>query len=444
MYYADNTNEEYKNKRDMFKSLYYDYETFRATLIYEISDSRDLLKQFFDGYTDEEIDFEIDLATKKKEDKYKQLKEEITDIEDEFDQIESSTLISDKTNETKILDILYRFVNKNKELSEYLGFDSYVYYKDISYNRIYTETDVNNFISNTKKYLVPLMGDETSFIDYKVKSSKLSYPEYAFLYEYEQTSIFDSDYKTKRLLDDYAKKIGGSYYKTYTNFFDKGHYVFSNNSSALNSAYTNDTLSYFGPKNQDANTVAHEFGHFYSMNNSTCMYKSLDLQEFYSQANEFLFNSYLEQYAQKNLKNAFDVQSCILINTACQNILLGTTLREYENRIYSETLSTPADLLEIWNDINDTGYNGKMNDYWKIEVRYDIYYLSYATSVTGALALYENSKTNFSNAAKNYIIASNNSNADDDIEEVLKKANLVNPFSEEAFVLIKKLIEEKS
>ena len=433
--------EEIKEQKELLSDAYYEYESFRANLIYELKDNMDILRQLLPGFSDEDIEYEINQSEKKKEEKYTNLQKEIDDITDEFNNLDFD--LYDNSNNSQILELLYRFVNKNKELSEYLGFDSYTEYKDVMYSRIYTKDDVNDFISNVKEYILPI--DFDSFAN-KIRSkvARISYPEYAYLVEFEETSIFDGDYKTKRLANDYAKKIGGNYYKTYSDYNNKGYYVFSNEENCLTGAYTNDCLSYFGKGYQDVSTFIHEFGHYYSFTNGDVLEKSLDLKEFYSQANEFLFLSYLEQYSDSYLKDVYDIESSIKLIDSCNTLIIGSAFREYEEKIYTSTISTPTDLYDIWNNLNSNEYNMQLDDYWKIEIRYDVYYLSYATSLTGALSLYSYSQNNFSNAALAYMNAACNSNMDYDIVEVLTKNHLDDPFSEEAFIHILNLVEEKS
>lgn len=439
LYSYNQNDEEIKKKRSILSDTYYEYETFRANITYELRDEKELLMELLGLTSIEDVNYEIELAEKKKEDKYKTLKKEIDDIYDEF----SKMNVGLKTDSSKVAEITYRYVNKNKELSEFLGFDSYIQYKDIEYNRLYTLDDSKKFISNVKKYILPSLVNESDVIDISKLVDKLSYPEYSYLIELDETSVYDKDYKTLNLAKDYAKKMGGSYYKTFHSFINDGHFVFANNSGSLAGGYTNPYLSYFGPGYQNINTVVHEFGHYYSMNVGGALYKSLDLEEFYSQGNEFLFMSYLEKYSEDNVKNVYDVLSAYKINEACSTLVIGSALREYEEKIYSTELTSQLDVLNIWEDLNANGYNNNLKDFWKVEVRYDNYYLSYATSVTGALSLYSYSQTSFIKAKEAYISACQNTNFDDDIEEVLEKNHLSNPFDEETFRQIVEIIEEK-
>ena len=72
-----------------------------------------------------------------------------------------------------------------------------------------------------------------------------------------------------------------------------------------------------------------------------------------------------------------------------------------------------------------------------------MYYLSYATSVTGAINLYNQSKINLNDGINKYIKAINNQNIDDDIEQILSKCGIYSPFDENAFKEIVKTLEEK-
>ena len=441
LYSYDRDNDDYYEKREMLSDAYYEYETFRANLIYELKDNRDFLKNLTGIVSDEDLDFEINLAEKKKQEKYINLKKEIDDITEEYDDLDAS--LDDISNITKISEILFRFVKKNKELSEYLGFDSYVYYKDISYNRIYTKYDTDNFIKYFKQYILPELDSDKNVINLQNMVKKISYPEYNYLIEFIESSAYDKDYYTINLAKDYARKMGGSYYKTFYSYLNDGHIILSDKESCLDSGYTNMYLSYFGKDYQNVNTIIHEFGHYYSINNGDALSKSLDLEEFYSQGNEYLFMSYLEQNSYSNVKNVYDIASAYKIDNSCLTMLIGSALREYEEKIYTTNITSQTELVDIWTNLNVNEYNNLLSDYWKYEVRYDNYYLSYATSTTGALSLYAYSQTDFTKAKEAYISACQNANFDDDIVEVLTKSNLSNPFDEETFKKIVALIKEK-
>lgn len=438
LYHYDNSNEEYKKNKDILSDCYYEYEKYRASLIYEASKNEELIIYLFEGYSQEDIEFEINLSKKQKEDEYVNLQKEIDDIIDEFDKLDFS--YSDSSNEAQIAEILYRFISKNKELSNYLGFESYIQYKDVKYSRTYSSYEANEFIKNVKEYILPLMDSNRTVIDLTNKINKLSYAEYNYLIEFDESSFLDTDYRTIRLANDYAKKIGGSFYQTYRDFTTKEKYIMSNKDSSLDTAYTNSYLSYFGKNYQSVTTLMHEFGHFYAYGGYYANIKSLDLNEFYSQGNELLFMSYLEKYG--NLYNVYDTETSFMINNCALTMVIGSSLREFEEYVYNNNITGPADLIDIWNNIND-GYNSILDPYWKFEVRYDAYYISYATSSLGALSLYNYSKTNFMDAANAYVNAVNNMSLEEDLSEILVKNNLDDPFKKETFEKIKNLIMEK-
>lgn len=439
LYNYDMDNIELEEKREILSDSYYEYEKFVANITYELKDNRELLKELLGVISDEDLDYEIELATKKKEEKYINLKKDIDDISEEFDKLDTS----DPSKTYQISELLYNFVNKNKELSEYLGFDSYIEYKDIEYKRTYTISDSTDFISNVKKYILPKIDSDKAVIPLREKVSSLSYPEYNYLIEFDQTSVFDKDYKTLNLAKDYSKKIGGDYYKTFNKFLTNGNYVFASGNSSLDNAYTNPYLSFFGEGYQNVNTLIHEFGHYYSSNVGMALYKSLDMEEFYSQANEFLFISYLEQNSYSNVKNVYDVLSSSYIDNACLTMLISSSLREFEQEIYTKSLTSPTDITKIWNNLNQNEYNNMLDNYWRLEIRYDNYYLSYGTSATGALALYSYSKTNLGGAIEKYVTACKSIDINEDLVETLNKIDINGPFSEEAFKQIEALIIEK-
>lgn len=438
-YDPDNTT--YVEKSKTLTNAYYDYVDFYNNLVVELAKNDEYLENFFSDYTADEIEFTVNECKKKLDENYIKLNKELDEIRDEADKIEIN--FKDNADDEKLLELMYDYVNKNKELAKIMEYDSYITYADLMRGRSYTQTDVDNFISNTKKYLLPLMANNTDFIDIIAEREKLSRSEYNYLVEFNTSSIYDKDYSTYRLLDEYAKKMGGSYYSTYADFMDNGYFIFANKTNSLVGAYTNRYMCYFGPNNQDAKSVAHEFGHYFSQQNDLLLTKSLDLKEYYSQANAFLFASYLEQTANKTLKKIYNTDTKIMVADACKTIVVASALREFEEKLYTTTLTDKNDIKTIWNEINQNNYNGYLKDYWKLEIRYDLYYLSYATSVTGAVGLYNMSQNNLNDGIKTYIKTVNNQSLDDDIDEILAKAGLNSPFSEEAFINIVNTLEGK-
>ena len=437
----DQENSEYKEKYDILKDSYYEYQTFYNKALVEISKNDEFINQFFDGYSAEDIEFEVNMAKKKIDDEYINLNKEIDDLVSKANKIGIDFNSAAKDDE--LLEIMLEFINKNKQMAELLGFDSYVEYADLERNRSYLQSDVNDFIKYTKQYIVPLMNENEEYIDVRKYFNTLTYQQQSYFREFSYSSVFDKDYYTLDLLKDYAKNMGGAYFTTFAKFLNNGYYVFADGENSLDSAYTQSKVTYFGPNYQDCTTVAHEFGHYYSLTNSLLNTKSLDLMEFYSQANEYLFTSYLQQHSGKNVKDVYDVRIKDNLDSAARTIVISSALREFEQKIYSETLTTKEDIKDIWNSINSNNYKGYLRDYWKAEIRYDLYYLSYGTSVTGAISLYNLSKTDYRSAKNKYVKAVNNSNIDDDISEVLINAELYSPFNEQVFKDLEKLLKEE-
>lgn len=262
-----------------------------------------------------------------------------------------------------------------------MGFSSYIEYADLEWKRSYLEEDVSNFIKYTKEYLVPLMNTDTKFIDVDKSFYSLTIPQQNYYREFSYTSVFDKDYSTINLLKDYSKKIGGSYFTTFAKYLDDGHYVFAGNESSYNGAFTYGYSTYFGPGYQDCTTVAHEFGHYYSQTNTFLNSKSLDLQEFFSQANEFLFTSYLEQNSKSNVTPVYNVRSDQLTDRAVYNIVVASALREFEEAIYSKELTSKNEIKEIWDDINNSNYNGILKNIGelKLDMIYIIFHMQQAS-----------------------------------------------------------------
>lgn len=437
----DQDNSEYINYFNALNDAYYYYVDFRNNVIVKLSENDEYLKEFFYDYTDEQIDLEVKLAKKKLDSNYIALSKEIEDLVNQAEKIGID--LDSTTKDEELLTIMYDFINKNNELANLLGYDSYIDYKDITYNRKYSRSDALDFVKNVKKYILPNALDDLDFVDIGKLINDLSLKEYNYFAEFYASSIFDKDYYTKNLLNDYAKKMGGTYYRNYTTFFSNGNYVFSDNKNSLDGAYTNNYLCYFGPNRQSALDVVHEFGHYNSDKNELLQTKSLDLKEFYSQGNEFLFMAYLENSCGDNVKKIYNTITSIKVSDACRTLVLASALREYEELIYNRHLENKEEIKEIWDTLNTTSYNGILEDYWKVEIRYDVYYISYATSVIGALNLYELSSTNLNKGIETYLKTTRNQFYDEDLVEILDEAGLNSPFDEKSFENILKLLNEK-
>ena len=436
----DPNNSEYTEKFNALQDAYYEYEKFYNKMIVEISRDDEFLSQFYAGYDQESIDFEVELAKKKQDENYIALEKELDDIKNEANKI-GINIYSDVMDD-ELLELMFEYVKKNKQLASLLGFDSYIEYADINYSRSYLQSDVDDFIDYTKQYLVPLLDESGYFVDALALYNNLSIGQKNYFQEFSYSSIYDKDYKTINLLNDYAKEMSGSYLNSFKNYINTGNFIFADKDDSIEGAYTSKYISYYGPGYQDCTTVAHEFGHFYSFTNDLLNTKSLDLKEFYSQANEFLFTNYLERNSRNNVKAVYDVNAKIKIGDACRTIVISSALREFEQKLYTTTLTDKSDILTIWNNLNNNSYNGTLQAFWKAEIRYDLYYLSYGTSVTGALGLYSASKDRFSDAKYKYFLAVQNDSINDDIVEVLEHAGLSSPFDEKVFIEIANLIKE--
>lgn len=256
-------------------------------------------------------------------------------------------------------------------------------------------------------------------------------------------------YENKSLLDSFAKSIGGSYYTNYHSLWDGGYYTFSSDKKSINNAFTtyldnlNTPYVYFGPEYHDVLTVAHEYGHYYSIVRTKEMPKAYDLAETHSQSNEFLFLSYLDEVEYISDITVELIQRRYILDVL-QDIIFDAIITEMEYKLYNIDEFEPRDIDGFCINICDE-YGGYVRlvklcgdpcNFWKyVLVDSPAYYVSYAMSLIPTLSLFQISKSDFDLSVDIYnSLCSNGSN----FISTITKLGLANPFNEQE---LKSLVE---
>lgn len=391
--------------------------------------------EFYDNYSKEEIE-ELLLDTKTS-DFYKIKKE-------------ADALVS-KYNNINNVDLLYEtpaiyaeVIKKNNELAKTAGYDNYLdyAYKEI-YKRDYTPEDALEYCGYVKKYIAPIFFVENEeFEKFYLTTPIEDYNEYVKFFGRKF-------YENKNLLDSFAKSIGGSYYTNYHSLWDGGYYTFSSDKKSINNAFTtyldnlNTPYVYFGPEYHDVLTVAHEYGHYYSIVRTKEMPKAYDLAETHSQSNEFLFLSYLDEVEYISDITVELIQRRYILDVL-QDIIFDAIITEMEYKLYNIDEFQPRDIDGFCINICDE-YGGYVRlvklcgdpcNFWKyVLVDSPAYYVSYAMSLIPTLSLFQISKSDFDLSVDIYnSLCSNGSN----FISTITKLGLANPFNEQE---LKSLVE---
>lgn len=441
-YYA-NCDRNYQQKADKYYTEYIDTTKFLMSLESEIANSSNSIKSaYFGDISDEEIQRRINGN-----------QESI--IEADYDKIfndyqdEGSELYlkycQDGDSETYLdtgYDYLLRYINKANELCSQLSrYDNYLDYSyDYYYSRDYKIDDALKFVDYVKQYFVPIFRDKKGLtVPDDVSSSRLKvFDRYNFC-----NSMLDS----ADMFQKYAEEMGGRYLEAYNNAFKYGYYCFSNSENSMMTAYewslngSNDAVLYFSKDYQNVMTITHEFGHYYSctQNRGIRKYDAYDLQETYSQANEFTFLNYLlGQKKDDEFASTYNYYADNKIYNSLYSIIREAAITEVENFMYTTPNLTKETLREGVEEILDSYEGTSGGEYFMGAcLSSPCYYISYATSLMEALQF---SVMSFEDAKKNYTKLVE---ADEGLDMVgrWENAGLVSPFKEGTFKTLAKLFD---
>ena len=403
----------------------YDYSLIISTAIEEVEHEiakSEYAKEFFSGYTDEEI--EALASTEVDNDELNRLLVLRQTLVDDYYAATSSRL---KNN------VLKEFIKVNKDIAVQYGYEAneYIEFSDTNdYYRQYSTSDIDNFSKYVLDYILePAFDIEDVWIKVKDADKK----------QYAKYTDRDKFFENKSLLDEFATAMGGKFLEVYNDLWENGYYAFSNYSTELGTAFQNNSddinLVFFSNYYQDLSTIAHEFGHYFAASQNAAYY-SYDVCEIHSQGDEVLFRLYLSEKYPNTASESFEFD---FVYSLLSCIVIGVLIREYEEELYKDDVSN---IKTVWNKINEKYDNYAPEDWYDIFIEYNNYYISYATSAFGALLLYAYGKENGFEAARDLYLQIFDYDGTGDLTEILQSINLGNPFDEETFIYISEVIEE--
>ncbi|MCQ2087268.1 MAG: hypothetical protein MJZ37_04250 [Bacilli bacterium] len=432
--YYSKAEEEFKTKYEEYMALYLNSYKALTALEEDIYHSTDGIKKaYFGNMSDKEIEKMI--AGNEEQIILSEYEDIFTALTDEA---ETYYVDFARTGDKKTFlhnghDVFLRYINKANELVEKTDYDNYLdlSYKN-DYSRDYTIEDVKPFITYVKKYLVPILKEKR----------QLSAPAglKATLYNAINNDNFcNTTSNIAELMSSYAEEMGGKYLTSYNDAFKNGIYCFSGSTRSMQTAFqwnlhkTNDAVLYFSRNYQDAFSVTHEFGHYYSthIDNNAREGDAYDLQETYSQGNEYTFGAYLLDQV-KGTDDEATYQ--YIIDSKFYNelfyIVQEALITEIEEYAYTTPNLTSNMLTNRIYEIMEH-YEGTASDTYYLGAvsSSPCYYISYATSLIEALQF----KTmDFSTAKKTYkkLIEDTKSMT---MVERWTNAGLSSPFEESTF-----------
>ena len=340
--------------------------------------------------------------------------------------------------------IFERLVANNQRLAALNGYDNaYEYYSVEVFGRVYTAEERANLSSLIKKYALNFTNTAIAM-----------YREYATtLNNSDKGKYSDLMYNNLRSKDN--EYIGG-YINSYSNglevkmsrLYDEKLAKFANSNSSMGTAYANyssyyeEGFTFFGREYQEIFTIIHEMGHYISFNSYSLSDMGYDLAETHSQANEWMFLSYLNGKIDKDVHNV--IRTYNLANSM-NAVFLGMLVDEFEYRVYTaETPYTASQYRGLMEEILlEFGIMNETQSYYdgyvqRVVVLSPIYYLNYVTSGLASMGFYlVAEEQGYETAQEVYRKLQEDVDLSMTYSEILADIGCYSPFEKETFLLIK-------
>jgi hypothetical protein len=298
-----------------------------------------------------------------------------------------------------------------------------------------------NFVNYVKQYFVPIAKSKKTI-------AKPTNVDSGLLKIVSSYNLCNRNANMCDLFQSYADTMGGQYLTSYNNAFKYGYYCFSDNGNSMGTAYEwnlngmNDAVLFFSRNYQDVLSVAHEFGHYYSCTQNGGMRKNdaYDLQETYSQGNEFTFCKYLlEQKKDDKDIATYNYFVDAKIYDSIQQIINEAAITEIEKYAYTTENLTKQTLIDGINDIL-ASYDGTASKTYFMAacLASPCYYVSYATSLMEALQF---AALSFEDAKDTYVKLIE-STGNYTMVQRWEHAGLTSPFDEQTFITLSNMFQE--
>lgn len=393
-------NAEWKEKFDVIQEAYNDMIATYYALFRKVYNTK--YRNFFfseeDGWTPEDIEKALTLSDAYGDGEYKEIKDQIDDIEVAFRELSDNA----KEDGNTVPSMYKEYVALNNRLAQLSGYDNYVEYAyENVYDRDFSPEDIVEIRAYVKQYIVPIFNAIYSKYYNAKRFDKNS------LQEQIKSAILDeSIFKSKiasDLVGSYLKKMNitdedgnvvQSYYNNVNELFRVGNYFPGAYSGAFNywiSAQEKSAL-YFGPGSYSGPfTFVHEFGHYNNSyyNEGTSM--PFDIDETHSQGNEMMFLAYLSKNLPDNCDDVYEVIKNDQLFNMLAISLLAMAVDEFEQTVYTRENMTVSEYDSLFNSImREYQLTGVLNaKYWRyVVIESACYYISYSTSALASLQLY--------------------------------------------------------
>lgn len=350
-------------------------------------------------------------------------------------------------NDARKIELYIEFVQNNNKIAKFYEYDNYYTYAyELVYERDYDTQALENLRLYAKTYL------KESF-DLTLQNFGKSFYSLDYMKQLQVQNVLYASYD----------KVGTDYVKMYIdaapenlaaalNSMLKNDSLFTNGADAKAGAFTtavgDRSYCYFGPGYWSSSTVLHEGGHYYASLYSDLGSIPLDLAEVHSQANEWLFTSFLGNKLDADVHRA--LVDYKLYEVAAMSIIC-LMVDEFEQKVYTTDLTgfTAADFDAIMKDIAKQYFpNGDvavmladMNAYWRmVVVDQPVYYISYAVSGIAAVSLFTAAQKDYNSAMASYQKLCEAPVLESGFLGNIRDAGLATPFDEQFYLDFKAMI----
>lgn len=360
-------------------------------------------------------------------------------------------LQDDEEMYTKMVPLYIELVQNNNRIAQIFGYDNYYDYAyELGYDRDYGNEEVNTMRSLVAEYLPGAIADAMG--NFQVSMANLSYLQQtklsAFLFE-----SFISSYEDE--IVGYLSTLPQQAREDMLDMFNGNIIMTDDTPSAMEGAFTTAItdermICFFGPGYMSPLTAMHEVGHYYGGKHTYINDLPLDLAEVHSQANEWLFMSYMEDEMHHKLYPAV-VDYKLYSDLA--TIIICVIIDEFEEQVYTHpdiASLTGDDLDAIMEDVCEKyggtefigSYATDIQNYWRmVVVDQPVYYISYAVSAIAAIDVFTIAEEDYEQAVEIYRTLIEEVDLEEGFLGNLQNAELDGPFDEEVYIKLLELCQ---
>ena len=425
--------ENYKNIRYELNDYFNEFLLWMPGFLTKIYHSSESIKNaIFGDMTDKEIEQMID--SYRYDENIANLKKQLSNYEDQAADLYNQ-LGMNRECALEMMKIYVDYIKVGNELASYYDYDNYLsYVYKNTYNRDFDKEKYDLAFTYYKQYLLPVYGQ------YQFRTEEYDKAAYSRLTTY---NMFNKDLFLAGTFQRYASWMGGSYSLAYNHLFYDGLYCFTDEENAHGTAYiasmtsAKDGLAFFTGKNQDINTLIHEFGHYHAnyANSDHNSNASFDILETHSQANEYIFCNYLEnEYKDQQYESTIQYYVDYKLKRSISYIANMSVVGEIEEYVFANYDKLTVDELVVACENIDQQYDGVSTPYYWVYpiVNSSGYYVSYATSMIASMEYYYRGKEDLE-ACKNNYLAFVKYDGDKNSITNWEKGNIYSPFDERAY-----------